>query len=309
MKAFFFGAAARRLYGVCHAPASGAGAGAAPAVLLCGPHGQESIRAHRFWRVLAERLARAGSTVLRFDPFGSGDAAGDDQALDLAGWSADVQAASMALQGLSGGRPQVWIGARLGATAALVALSKGAPVPVKAWLACEPVLDGTAWLHELAEATVRSLEASHSVRDPAWRRRLRADPLGLAAEGLGFAIGPRFMAELQALRPVQVPRPSQPGQVFVPARLAGPADADRHAAARAEALRAWQAAAAHHAPGTGVTTLDYQFDWFSETALGTAIVPAALLQALVTAVQEAERCGGGLCAQPLASGHLQGADS
>ena len=55
---FRFGLPTRQLYGVFHpaaqprTPAIG--------VTLCNPFGQEAVRTHRLYRIMAERLARAG---------------------------------------------------------------------------------------------------------------------------------------------------------------------------------------------------------------------------------------------------------
>src|SRR4051812_43750768 len=65
MTPFYFGAPERRLLGLFH-PSATAVRGAR-AVLLCNPFGQEAVRSHRVYRVLAERLARGGIAVLRFD--------------------------------------------------------------------------------------------------------------------------------------------------------------------------------------------------------------------------------------------------
>ena len=69
-----FGPADRRLFGLLQ-PAQGNAT--RTGVVLCNPMGQEAVRVHRMYRVLADRLNRAGLHVLRFDWFGSGDSAGD----------------------------------------------------------------------------------------------------------------------------------------------------------------------------------------------------------------------------------------
>jgi len=65
MTPFHFGDSSRKLFGVYHR--AGTASAQAPAVLLCNPFGEEAIRAHRIYRILAERLARHGAHVLRFD--------------------------------------------------------------------------------------------------------------------------------------------------------------------------------------------------------------------------------------------------
>lgn len=270
MQAFFFGAGPRRLYAAFH-DADSADAAPPAAVLLCGPHGQEGVRAHRLLRVLADRLARQGMPAMRFDPVGSGDAEGDDQDLSWDGWRSDTLAASAELARRCPGRVQVWVGARLGATvavqAAQAAIATGTrPAPV-ALVLCEPVTEGRTYLRELAEATVVALEASFSIKDPAWRRRLADDPDGLAREGLGFALGDALVEALAALQPDQVRIPAD-----IPTTVIRPT-VPRSALAPVPAGTRVQ-----------VEAVPYEFDWTAEEALNTAIVPHGLLQRLVDAV-------------------------
>jgi hypothetical protein len=273
MQAFFFGAEGRRLYGAFHEPAADVPAGASaepalPAVLVCGPAGQEGVRAHRLLRVLADRLSRLGLPVLRFDPYGTGDAQGDDEALDLPGWMADAVSAAGELQRRAPGRRQVWVGFRLGATVACRAAGRSAARPHRLVL-CEPVVDGAAHLAALALATVETLEASHSIRRRAWRDWLREQPERLEREAVGFALGEPLHRQLHGLRPAHVvPPPACDALALVPPAVS--ADA---------ALVAW--ADLHRVP---LEAVDYAFDWTAEEALNTAIVPHGLLQRLCAVV-------------------------
>jgi hypothetical protein len=287
MQAFFFGAAGRRPFAAFHeaTPASGPRpAESLPAVLLCAPLGQEAVRSHRLLRVLAESLARRGVPVLRFDPFGTGDAEGDDEALDLPGWVADCLAAAAELARLAPGRPHTWLGLRLGATVACRAAGRWvqsqaaglARPPLQRLVLCEPVLHGPGYLDELAQATVSALESSFSIRQAWWRQSLRDAPERLQREGLGFALGENFFRQLQALRVQHVTVPaSLELQAVAPAvppsgRSRAPSDA---------AIDSWFQGLAT-APGSAVHTVSYRFDWTAEEALNTAMVPAALLAAL-----------------------------
>ena len=65
----------RRLAALYHPPTS---ADRGRGVLILNPLGQEAVRAHRLLRVLADRLARLGVHVLRFDFHGCGDSSSDD---------------------------------------------------------------------------------------------------------------------------------------------------------------------------------------------------------------------------------------
>jgi uncharacterized protein len=82
-----FGSPQRELFGMLHRPERGTtGTG----VLVCNPFGQEAVRSHRLFRVMAERLARSGRSVMRFDYFGTGDSAGDEDDADLDAWQHDI---------------------------------------------------------------------------------------------------------------------------------------------------------------------------------------------------------------------------
>lgn len=266
MQAFHFGSPDRRLFGLFH-PAE---TPSAPrrAILLCLPMGQEAVRSHRLFRVLAQRLARAGLAVLRFDPFGSGDADGDDTQLELEGWAADVQTAARELQRRAPGAALWWIGARLGATAACLA-ARDAVGEVQGLVLCEPVFDGRAYGRELAQATVATLEASCSIKDPGWRRQLDETPQRWIREGVGFAIGDALFGQLASLAPPDVAPPAG-----LPTWLVG----SRRAQGLAEQAARWRSA------GCPVEhqELPFDFDWNAEEALNTALVPHEMLHHLAT---------------------------
>ncbi len=193
---FLFGDPDSPLYGAYHEPE---GEAPRPAVLLAGPHGQEAIRANRMFRVIADRLARRGHPVLRFDWFGTGDSDGDCAEATLTRWIRDLQVAHEVLRERSGPGAVAWIGLRLGAMVASLA-SATRPEGLASLLLWEPVLGGASYLDELAEAHERFM-ASHrdeSVRD---RRERRARQAPGRIEALGVEIPERLAAELRAVRP------------------------------------------------------------------------------------------------------------
>jgi pimeloyl-ACP methyl ester carboxylesterase len=142
--AFYFGASERPLFGFYHA-AAGPGRGA---VVVCPPGAGEYQFAHRALRVLAQRLAGAGHHVLRFDYSGTGDSWGATTEADPDLWSLDAAEAIEELKQLSGRTRVDLVGLRFGAlVAARVAAGRGDVGRLVLW---DPVLDGTAWVEELA---------------------------------------------------------------------------------------------------------------------------------------------------------------
>ena len=60
-------------------------------IILCAPIGYEQVHSHRSLRHLADALAQAGLSVLRFDYHGTGDSAGiDENAGRYAAWLANI---------------------------------------------------------------------------------------------------------------------------------------------------------------------------------------------------------------------------
>lgn len=204
MTPFFFGPPARRLFACHHAPAGSAVA----AVVLIAPWGQEALRAHRLLRVLAERLARAGAAVLRFDPYGSGDAAGDDGELDLPGWQADLLAAHAELQAHSGPLPTTWAGMGLGATVAALAAATP-PERLARLVLYGPVTQGAAYLATLRQRHVQRLDQVLALPPvPRASDEAAQQPQSHQDQALGFGLGQALRAQLAALD--GWPTPTQP---------------------------------------------------------------------------------------------------
>jgi len=267
MIAFHFGPAERPLFGLFH-PAEG-GSPDDRAVLLCNPYGQEAVRSHRFYRVLAERLARMGLATLRFDYHATGDSPGDDLAGEIPGWVGDTRAALRELVSRSGARRVVCVGARLGASLAARASSDFAPLSrLVLW---DPIVRGDDYLEMLRVRHVESLESSFSVADPAWRRDLAEDPTAFTEEAIGFGMSPTLRRQIQKLGPHSLPLP--PGvAVHV---VVDPADAT---------VQAWFAAHARH-DGRHQWPLDQSFDWTVEESRNSPLVPAAALALLLSTIR------------------------
>ena len=118
----------------------------ASAVLILPAVGYQYWSAHRTTRVLAERLAGGGHTVLRLDYHGCGDAAGSPRdPRRVEAWRESAALAAAELRAL-GCRRLTLVGVRLGATLALLdARSLGAEA-VAAW---EPVPSGRHFVREI----------------------------------------------------------------------------------------------------------------------------------------------------------------
>lgn len=255
----------RELVGILHRGRQPQDKRMRPAVLMLNPFGQEAVRVHRLQRVLADRLARAGHDVLRFDWFGSGDSAGDDLDADLPGWVDDALAAHRRLAMILPGRPIAWLGIRLGASVALLAQPQAQPVPAHLIL-WDPILDGRRYLKSLLADHERALLASYSL--PQVPRRFLAAQRGQATpdELIGFAVSADFVDQIRALDE----RGLLPGSIQV--TTLGEATA---------ITQSWRDACAARGTRLRVRTLDISFDWTSEEALNTALVPAPVVAAVL----------------------------
>jgi uncharacterized protein len=191
-----FGAENRQLFGLYQAALKDNSRN--ECIVLCNPFGQEAIRSHRLFKVLADRLCRDGFHVLRFDYFGTGDSAGDGDEVSIRGLVDDLFTADNEVVQRSGCTRRSWIGLRLGATIAALASTKVSVSPHRLIL-WEPVIDGANYLIELAHAHTLALEDAYGSRC-AYDLALR-DKFGRESgqEALGFPIVDSFRAELNSL--------------------------------------------------------------------------------------------------------------
>jgi uncharacterized protein len=260
-----FGPQERTLFGLFHPPDCNVRTDSA--VVICNPFGQEAIRAHRVLRVLADRLARQGHAVLRFDYFGTGDSTGDDAQGDLAGWFTDVIAADAELRRRSGVSGIVWLGMRLGGTVALGASQTATARPSRLVL-WDPVLEGRRYLDLLRRRHVENLDAAFSLCGRPTAQERAVDPQMFLEEALGFAISPVLRQQLLALTPGSVEWPRS-----VPVSLViDPAQEDQLATSSLTAL---------NLPSLQMQRVGHGVDWLTDSAENTALVPAQAVAALV----------------------------
>ena len=268
MVPFHFGSPERLAFGLFH-PAA-ADSREDRAVLLCNPFGQEAVRSHRLYRVLAERLARLGLAVLRFDYHATGDSLGADEDGDIEGWVGDTRLALRELAQRSGSQRIVCLGARLGAPIAARAAS-GVPGVARLVL-WDPIVQGAEYLALLRVKHVESLESSYSLADPQWRLRLADDPEAFTDEAIGFSMSARLRQQIRKLGPHNLPVP--PGiDVQV---VAHPEDA---------AVATWFAPHAKNQERR-LRPLAQSFDWTAEESRNSPLVPAPALATIMSTIRD-----------------------
>ncbi|MEJ8846718.1 serine aminopeptidase domain-containing protein [Variovorax rhizosphaerae] len=266
MTPLMFGPSSRQLFGLFH-PAQRVGG---TAVLICPPFGQEAIRAHRLVRVLADRLARSGVSVLRFDYYGSGDSPGDESEAELEGWRRDVCVAHEELVRLTDAPNVVWLGARLGAAVAVMAARSGRCDPARLLL-WDPIVDGKAYLTELRERHVDALERSFVVPKSEWRRQLAQPPETFTGELLGFEVSPLLHGQLGALDAASLRLTA----LYQTTILASEDDV---------ATRHWaEGELARHMP-LRLLPFKHPMEWISDPHPHNAMVPAEAVQRLLAEV-------------------------
>lgn len=177
------------LYASLHTPAEAI----TSQVLMLPPFGEERKCAYRLLVLLARQLAEAGCRVLRFDPSGTGESAGELAALRLEDWQDD---ATRLLTLLADHEAPVYLlGARLGANLS----SRLIHQRIAGRLLLEPLLTGESYLQEMMrrkqvkEMMSGGQAASASERcQGEWER-------GEAVDFDGFPIGSGLAADLQGL--------------------------------------------------------------------------------------------------------------
>ncbi len=239
-------------------------------VLLCNPFGQEAIRASRLYRVLGDRLQTAGYDVLRFDYYGSGDSAGEDEEFDLDGAVRDAASAAELLCHRTQPQRLSLAGLRLGGSIAALA-SAQMTRPVDQLVLFEPVADGPGYLATLHANNARILSEMFASR---WRVDAELRRFNLPdrqAEALGFATTPAFQTQLARRLPADSSWPGRAQQVLL-------------LAAEGADYANWRNSAG--ATRWRETPSQSDIDWATNSALNNAIVPRPWLDALLAALEE-----------------------
>jgi pimeloyl-ACP methyl ester carboxylesterase len=241
-------------------------------IVLCNPFGQEAIRSHRMYRILADRLSRNGQDVLRFDYYGTGDSAGDDGEGDIDGWIDDVLRADDEVIRRSGCVRCSWFGLRLGASLAALASGRRARPPNRLVL-WEPVIDGPGYLADLASAHIAAAKEEYDSR---WivDSRLRDAVLAESeAEALGFPLPHTLKKQLFGMSPSSF-KAARAGRIaLVCERITNNVS---HLKQHLDAN------------GNDVSAMEVQtgIDWATNEALNSAVVPFEALQTITAAILE-----------------------
>jgi alpha/beta superfamily hydrolase len=149
----FFGGPGRKKFGVLHVPDD---APRFDPILVCHPHFEEKLWAHRVLLDFARAAAARGHVVLRFDYAGHGDSEGEFEEFGFAEIEADVNEAHDLL-GERTGAPPVAFGLRFGALlAGRLAARTGGRAAL--W---EPVVDPEQWLFEALRAQMAFQLTAH----------------------------------------------------------------------------------------------------------------------------------------------------
>jgi pimeloyl-ACP methyl ester carboxylesterase len=154
---FYFNSSDRQLFGCYHAPLSGSSQSCG--VVLCYPMGEEYIRFHRAYRLLSDRLARAGFPVLRFDLYGCGDSSGESKQGQIGYWCTDVAAAVGEIRRWGDVTKVCLVGLRLGGSLSmLVGAERGDIDGMVLW---DAVVSGRDYVEELIASHQMMLQHAH----------------------------------------------------------------------------------------------------------------------------------------------------
>lgn len=263
MTPFRFRVPQQKLYGVLHA--GGSFGAQSRAVLLCNPFGQEAVRTHRLYRVIADRLAQRGIHAMRFDYFGTGESDGDDDQGDLPRWAMDVVAADAELRRRTQAGSIVWFGSRLGASIAALASRSVSAVAPAAMVMWEPVINGPAYWSELQAVHARIL-AENLPRLVAQSARVDGSEL------IGFGVNSALEKQIGTID-IDRMGAMRAGRLAV---LSSAADAS--AASLVERTMAGGLAAQ-------LNRMESALDWTSEEAINHALVPAEPVRQLVAMIE------------------------
>lgn len=163
--------------------------------LFCSPFGQEAVRTAPLYRVISERLVRAGHAVMRFDYHGCGDSSGEFGDSDLSHLVQDTCEAFEALRNDAAAETYSLFGLSLGGTVAALAAASAARAPDRVLL-WKPVINGSGYCNSLL-GTHRQELVDELERD--WQELTQTyglDEPSIPGMALGSTFGERFSEQL-----------------------------------------------------------------------------------------------------------------
>lgn len=247
------------------------------AILLCNPFGQEAIRAHRLYKVLADRLVRLGFHVMRFDYYGSGDSDGDDEDVDFETWLADISIAHSQLLSQSACQNISWFGLKLGATLASLA-SRRLEMPLTKLVLWEPVINGAQYLHDLMAYHDLALQQEYGARDAFDDILRRQFASSRGHEALGFGVSAAMQAWLRSIDDETFDTPNAISTTLFSRWAAPTPTSDRKAIERSKrdpALALQRPALLTEKP------LPVAIDWMANEMMNSSVVPTGMLEAVI----------------------------
>jgi alpha-beta hydrolase superfamily lysophospholipase len=186
-------------------------------VILCSPHGFEEFCTRQFWRILAERVARAGCPALRLDYAGTADSPGlDTDPGRPAAWLGNILAAIDWMQASTGVREVALVGLRLGGILAAVAAQRRRDISHLVLLA--PLRSGSVYRREI-------LLSSRMIASQGDATTALAEAKGGRVEVCGFEISPVMLDELCAFDLATLPGVPAP-RILMVENGSRPNDAD-----------------------------------------------------------------------------------
>lgn len=235
------------------------------AFLLARPMGLAATRSASVYRVLSDRLCRAGATVMRFDYHGTGDSPGEEADQSLEDWTRDVLEAQSCLIDSVHPTHTDWFGMGLGANLMLQAALR-CTKPPRRLLLWEPIADGPDHLETLMQAHRQEL-AMQLARDwPTLLAKGMATEPRLPGSVLGFDVGAQLLNDLQNLPDIASCLP-----------VAVEHGIDITLCAPSEQLNQWAAALPSLArERIQLLPLESRTNWLSSEAMGVAVVPPEL---------------------------------
>ena len=261
-----FGAPDREMLGILSLPDAPPGRAA---WLLCNPFGQEAVRSKQMYRILAERLAREGCSVLRFDFHGTGDSPGEAVDQSLGDWISDLLAADMCLRSRQplAAVTMHWFGLRLGANLAALAAQR-APRRPDQLLLWDPVLSGREYGEFLLARHRESLSDGMHMNWARLRRESGEPEPSLPGNVLGFDVGAALAADLVRLGPPPLAALLNDGL-----RIGIALDPDRLARMQLPCGAALDPIA-----------IELPIDWTSNDAYGAPIAPQQVQRAVLASI-------------------------